>query len=113
MAQFSTEFPFDQIVAAPSLGDDGAARLYEWVGAYPHKASATRGGFNRFCELLDDVKAPWKGALVEFTQKIRSGTFKREFKQTYNRRAGGGCSPECSQTSEMFSLFSQAVGYHQ
>lgn len=106
---FDDSFPFDDIVDAPSLDDPGVARLAAWVGRYPHKASATRYGFRRFRELLEAVQAPWKDDLMRFTDAILAGTYRREFRKTYNRRAGGGVSCECSQTSELFSLFAQAV----
>lgn len=106
---FDDSFPFLAIVDEPSLDDPGVARLAAWVGHYPHKASATRHGFHRFRALLADVKAPWKDALVKFTDDVKAGKFRREFGKTYNRRAGGGVSNECSQASELFSLFSQAV----
>lgn len=109
--RFSDDFPSDAIYDNPCLDDPGVARLAAWVGRYPHKASATRYGFRRFRALLEAVQAPWKDELVRFTDAILAGTYRREFGKTYNRRAGGGVSWECSQTSELFSLFTQAVHY--
>jgi len=109
---FSTEFPFTQIADAPALSDPGVARLAEFVGVYPHKASATRYGFQRFRALLAEVDAPWKDTLAAFTENIVTGSYRREFGKTYNRHAGSSCANwECSQTSELFSLFTQAVHY--
>jgi len=111
-ATFSHDFPFDQIVDAPVLSDPAVQRLAEFVGRYPHEASATRHGFQRFCKLLADVEAPWKGALAAFTENMLANAYRGEFRQRYNRHAGSSCSNwECSQTSELFSLFTQAVHY--
>lgn len=109
---FNTDFPFDQISEMPTLDDPGVARLTEFVGIFPHKASATRYGFQKFCRLLADVTAPWKGALVEFTESIMANAYRGEFGQRHNQFAGGACANgECSQTSELFSLFTQAAHY--
>ena len=109
---FSHDFPFEQIADAPALNDPAVRRLADFVGRYPHEASATRHGFQKFRKLLEAVEAPWKGTLITFTENIVGGAYRREFGKTYNRRAGGSCANgECSQTSELFSLFTQAAHY--
>jgi hypothetical protein len=109
---FSDDFPFDLIADAPHLEDPGVKALFDWLGPYPVNASATRASFNRFCKLLEAVEAPWKDALVTFVANIKGGAYRREFGKTYNRRGGSaGTSFECSQTSSLFSLTSQAIGY--
>jgi len=112
MSTFNQDFPFEHIADNANLADPGVRALAEWVGRYPHKASANKRGFEKFCEKLAEVKAPWKDTLVKFTENIVGKKYDREFKKRHNRFAGGDCAnPEFSQTKSMFMAFCQAVWY--
>lgn len=111
-SQFNDDFPFAQIRANPNLTDPGVQKLSEFVGRYPHKSSATKAAFGKFRRLLDEAKAPWKDELNAFLDEMIAGKYRREFRKTYNRRAGGQCATgEVSQTSSMMSFFTQALHY--
>jgi len=111
--KFSDDLPFEAIMEAPALDDPGVAALVAHVGVYPSQASATRYGFRRFRALLEDVGAPWKDELIAHCDRIVAGSYRHEFGQTYNRYARISGGYECSQTSELFSLFTQAVHYNR
>ena len=111
-SQFNDDFPFEAIRANPALEHPAVQALSNFIGRYPHKCSATKAAFGKFRRLLDEVEAPWKDEMVAFTDAMLEGKYKREFRQLYNRRAGGQCaSGEVSQTSSMMSQFTQALHY--
>lgn len=122
MSQFSEEFPFDQIVGHPTMGDPGVGRLATFIGRYPSRAPATLEGFKKFRRLLKSSDAPWKEKLEAFLRKMISGAYAGEFGKFANLSETGHIEPgvvstfgvyECSQVSELFSLFCQALHYNE
>jgi len=112
--RFSDDFPFESVSDTPCLEDSGTAALAAYVGRFPRitqGASATRHGYLRFRALLKDVKAPWKAEVVAHCDRMEANAYRREFRQRYNRYASVSGGHEVSQTSELFSLFTQAIHY--
>lgn len=115
-SQFSDDFPFDEIMEDPCFDDPGVQRISAHVGRYPSRAPANQEGFEAFCELLEGVKASWKDKLEVFIENMEIGAYENEFGQFANRSESGhipeACLWECSQVSEMISLFTQALHYN-
>ena len=67
--------------------------------------------FHKFTEAVEILRAaskvPWADALHAFVEKIRGGAFRGEFRFTASRHR-----VQCSQVSELFSLFQQALHYN-
>lgn len=113
-ARFSDDFPFSAIADNPCLDDPGAAALAAYVGCFPRildGASATRHGYLQFRALLKDVNASWKDELEAHCDRMEANAYRHEFGQRYNRYARITGGYEVSQTSELFSLFTQAIHY--
>jgi hypothetical protein len=69
---------------------------------------ATKRNFNKFDEAVETLPVlPWSNNLRAFVKGIRTGEFKGEFRFTASRHRA-----QCSQVSELFSLFRQALHYH-
>lgn len=110
--RFSDDFPFEAVLDNPCLEDSGTAALAAYVGRYPRiDASATRHGYLRFRALLKDVKAPWKAEVEAHCDRMEANAYRHEFGKRYNRYARVSGGYEVSQTSELFSLFTQALHY--
>ena len=121
MSKFSKDFPFEEISDMPSMDAEGVKALDKFIGRYPSSAPATLGGFGTFCQLLMDVRAPWRNLLETFVGKMNEGVYEDEFGKFANMSETGHIAPgvvsvfgvyECSQVSSLFSLFCQALHYN-
>lgn len=67
--------------------------------------------FHKFSEAVEILRAanvvPWADQLHAFVDNIRGGEFRNEFRFTASRHRA-----QCSQVSELFSLFQQALHYN-
>jgi len=55
------------------------------------------------------VKEDWSDRVVQFIDSIERGAYRREFKYKAHKVR---CTYQCSQVSELFSLFRQAIHYN-
>ena len=120
--QFYDEFPFDEVMDHPTMTDPGVQALSNFIGDYPSRAPATQGGYKKFCKLLLDVHAPWKEDLESFVKRMNEGAYADDFGKFANLSETGHIPPgvvsvfgcyECSQVSELFSQFCQALHYNE
>jgi len=104
---------FDSVVThpRPPIGNVYACRAVARLDDIS-QLRATKHNFNKFTEAVETLRAlaqvPWADKLYDFVERIRQGKFRSEFRFTASRHRA-----QCSQVSELFSLFQQAFHYNR
>ena len=106
-----TEFWFSDVVEHPHLQDAAVQRLDLISVLVPN-----RRNFDKFhATVVRDLSMniPWRRALLTFTQDMKFGRYKKEFRLFAHPKARPGNGSYCSQVGELFSLFQQALHYNR